>query len=93
MKITVLKKNENELKIEVEGIGHTLCNLLQNKLLEDEAVDVAGYDIPHPLASNPIIYIRTKGDASPVDVLIKAIERTREFNREFGEKLKAALKT
>lgn len=93
MKVTVLKKTENELKIEVEGVGHTICNLLQSKLLEDEAVDVAGYDVPHPLASNPIIYIRTKGDASPVDVLIRAIGRAREFNREFGEKLKDALKT
>lgn len=93
MKIKVLKSTENELQIEVEGAGHTLCNLIQSKLLEDERVDVAGYDVPHPLASNPIIFIRTKGGMSPKDVLLEAVERARKINREFGEKLREALKT
>jgi len=61
MKVNVLKKTSNELKIEVEGAGHTLCNLLQKELLEEDNVDMAGYDIPHPLASNSVIYVRTKG--------------------------------
>lgn len=64
VKIKVLKKTGNELKIEVEGAGHGLCNLLQKKLLEDENVDMAGYDVPHPLVSNPIIYVRMKGAAN-----------------------------
>jgi len=58
LKVKVLKKEKNELKIEIEGAGHGLCNLLQKRLLEDEQVDVAGYDVPHPLASNPVLYIR-----------------------------------
>ncbi|MCS7115273.1 MAG: DNA-directed RNA polymerase subunit L [Nitrososphaerota archaeon] len=93
MKVKVLKKGENELKIEVEGAGHTLCNLLQKKLLEDEDVDLAGYDIPHPLASNPIIYVRTKGKETPEEALLKAVERVREMNKEFGTELQKALKT
>ena len=48
MKVKVLKKAANELKIEVEGVSHGLCNLLQKKLLEDKRVDLAGYDVPHP---------------------------------------------
>jgi len=32
VKIKVLKKTENELKIEIEGTEHGLCNLLQKKL-------------------------------------------------------------
>ncbi|MEM2631577.1 MAG: DNA-directed RNA polymerase subunit L [Candidatus Bathyarchaeia archaeon] len=93
MKVKILKKSENELKIEVEGIGHTLCNLLQKKLLEDESVELAGYDIPHPLASNPIIYVRTKGKETAEEALLKAIERLREMNKEFGKELQKALKT
>lgn len=92
MKVKVLKKESNELKIEIEGAGHGLCNLLQKKLLEDERVDLAGYDVPHPLASNPIIYVRMTGSVKPADALIKAAEKAREANKVFGRELKKALK-
>ena len=92
MKVNVLKKTPNELKVEVEGAGHTLCNLLQKELLEDASVDLAGYDIPHPLASNPIIYVRTKGKVKPEQVLRNAIEKTRAMNKEFGKELAKSLK-
>ncbi|MEM3783427.1 MAG: DNA-directed RNA polymerase subunit L [Candidatus Bathyarchaeia archaeon] len=92
MKVNVLNKTGNELKIEIEGAGHTLCNLLQKKLLEDESVDLAGYDIPHPLASNPILYVRTKGDAKPEEALHRAVEKILEVSAEFSKELKKALK-
>ncbi len=92
MKVNVLKKTPNELKIEVEGAGHTICNLLQKELLEEDSVDLAGYDIPHPLASNPIIYVRTKGKVKPEQVLLNAIEKTRSTNKEFGKELAKSLK-
>lgn len=92
MKVKVIKKTENELKIEIEGAGHGICNLLQKKLLEDKSVDQAGYDVPHPLASNPVIYVRMKGTAKPEDALIQAAEKARESNEAFGKALEAALK-
>ena len=92
MKVKVLKKEANELKIEVEGASHGLCNLLQKKLLEDESVDLAGYDVPHPLASNPIIYVRMKGKAKPEEALLRAAEKAREMNTAFSKELKSALK-
>jgi len=93
MKVKILKKTPNELKIEVQDIGHTLCNLLQKRLLEDENVDLAGYDVPHPLASNAIIYIRTKNKVKPEEALKKAVKRTLKMNKEFGQKLQKTLKT
>jgi DNA-directed RNA polymerase subunit L len=93
MKVNVLTKSPTELKIEVEGVGHTLCGLLQRNLLEEENVDLAGYDIPHPLTQNAIIYVRTKGKApKPEQILKNAIEKTREMNKEFGKELAKALK-
>jgi DNA-directed RNA polymerase subunit L len=92
MKVNVLKKTSNELKIEIEGTGHTVCNLLQKKILEEKGVDMAGYDIPHPLTPNAIIYVRTKGTAKPEQVLREAIENAREMNKEFGKELARALK-
>ena len=92
MKIKVLKKTANELKIEIEGTGHGLCNLLQKKLLEDKSVEMAGYDIPHPLASNPVIYVRMKGAAKPEAALQRAAEKAREANEAFSKELEKALK-
>ncbi|MFB3888842.1 MAG: RpoL/Rpb11 RNA polymerase subunit family protein [Candidatus Bathyarchaeia archaeon] len=92
MKVKVVKRTEKELKIEIEGAGHGLCNLLQKKLLEDRSVDLAGYDVPHPLASNPVIYVRMKGTAKPEEALAEAAEKAREANEAFGKALDEALK-
>ena len=79
MKINVVKKSGNELKIEIEGGTHGLCNLLAKRLLEDKTVDFAGYDVPHPLASNPIIYVRMKGKAS---LKKHWLEQLRKFEKQ-----------
>jgi DNA-directed RNA polymerase subunit L len=92
LKVKVLKKSDKELKIEIEGAGHGLCNLLQKNLLEQKGVAMGGYDIPHPLASNPVIYVRTKGATKPEEVLIKAAEKARTANEAFGKELEKALK-
>jgi DNA-directed RNA polymerase subunit L len=92
LKVKVLEKNAKELKIEVEGAGHGFCNLLQKKLLEERSVDMAGYDIPHPLASNPVIYVRMKGAVKPEEALKRAAEKAREANELFSRELEKALK-
>jgi DNA-directed RNA polymerase subunit L len=92
MKIKTIKKTANEFRIEVEGIGHTVCNLLQKRLVEDDNVDLAGYDVPHPLASSSIIYVRTKGSARPEAALLKAVEKVREIDKEFSKEFQRALK-
>ncbi len=58
MKLKVLKRSKGLLKVEVDGEGHTLGHLLQDALLEDKSVDWAGYDLPHPLFSQPVITVR-----------------------------------
>ena len=92
MQIKVLNRTENELKIEIIGVGHGICNLVQKRILEDENVDLAGYDIPHPLASNPIIYVRMKNKTKPEDTLIAAAKKAQESNKVFSKELAKALK-
>jgi DNA-directed RNA polymerase subunit L len=92
LKVKVLKKTSDELKIEVEGAGHTIGNLLQKRLLEEENVEQAGYDVPHPLSSYSVVYVRTKGKAKPEEILKQAITKAREFNKEFGKEFERALK-
>jgi len=92
MNINVLEKKTNELRIEIDGEGHTFCNALQKVLLEDETIEIAGYDIPHPLISKPIIYVRTKGKRHPETALREAAEKIRARSKEFRVSFEKALK-
>jgi DNA-directed RNA polymerase subunit L len=92
MKIRVLKQIGNEVRIEIQGGGHGVCNLLQKKLLENPQVDQAGYDVPHPLAPIQVIYVRMKGDISPKEALLQAAKEAQDSNIEFGKALDLALK-
>ncbi len=93
MKIKVLSKSKNEIKIEIEGAGHTLCNILQTKLLEDKNVDLAGYDVPHPLTAKSIIYVRMNGTSKPETALIKAAKEAIKLNKSFRLNLDKSLKS
>jgi len=90
LRISILKKTKNELKIEIEGEGHTFCNLLQHALLEDKSVEIAGYDIPHPLVGKPILQLRTRGGRSPERALVKALDRISQLSNEFVQEFEKA---
>ena len=62
------------------------------KILEEKNVDMAGYDIPHPLASNAVIYVRTRGSVKPEQVLRNALENARQTNKEFAKEFARALR-
>jgi DNA-directed RNA polymerase subunit L len=91
MQVKVLKKTSDELRIEIEGESHTLCNLLEKVLLEDESIDMAAYNIPHPLISNPIIYIRTKGRRNPETALRDAAKKILRTEKNFRASFDKAL--
>ena len=92
MEIKILKKDRNELKIEIADEGHTLCNVVQKALLQNKSVDLAGYDIPHPLTATTLLYVRTKGRSKPEAVLRKAIKGVQEDTKTFRSALDKALK-
>ena len=91
MELKVLSKGKNELRIELVGEDHTFCNLLQNALLQDKNVEIAGYDQPHPLIRSSIVYLRTKRDASPEKALLNALANIQELNKEFNDKFSKAV--
>jgi len=91
MEVKVLSRTKSELKIEIVGEDHTFCNLLQNTLLEDKNVEIAGYDQPHPLIRSSIVYLRTKREISPEKVLLNALASIKELDKEFNEKFEKAV--
>jgi DNA-directed RNA polymerase subunit L len=96
LNIKVLKKTSDELRIEIENEGHTFCNVLQKALLEDKSVEMAGYDIPHPLVANPIVYVRMKEGRKPdkkaETVMREAATKIRNQTEQFRNSLTKALK-
>lgn len=92
MKIEVLKNTANELKIQVEGEGHSLLNLLQKTILEDDAIEMAGYDVPHPLIDRAILYVRTKEQQDTEAVMKEATKKVRGLSKEFQKSFKKAFK-
>jgi len=90
LNLKVLQRSKNELKLEIQGEGHTFCNLLQWALLQDKGVEMAGYDVPHPLVSSSVLYVRTKRESSPEKALARALTKVGEMSNEFLEKLDKA---
>ena len=93
MKIKVLKKTANELKIEIEGEGHSLLNVLQKSLIEDEKIEMAGYDVPHPLIDRAILYVQTKEKQNPEDVINEATKKVQGLSKDFQKSFKKASKS
>ncbi len=93
MEIKVLRRSENELRLEVVGESHTLLNLLQKELVRDPAVEIGGYEVVHPLERpvRSIFYVRTKGEKKPEEAILDAVARAREMGREFAAKFEEAL--
>jgi DNA-directed RNA polymerase subunit L len=91
VEVKVLSKSKNELRIEIVGEDHTFCNLLQNVLLQDKNVELAGYDQPHPLIRTSIVYLRTKRDASPEKTILNALSSIQELNKDFNDKFGKAV--
>ena len=92
MKIKILKRTDNELKFEIEGEGHSLLNLLQKALLEDDNIAMAGYDVPHPLFDRGILYVQTKDKQNPEDVVKEAVKKVKALNKDFDKSFKKASK-
>ena len=62
--IKIVERNENELRLEIEGDENTLLAPLTSKLLENENVDMATNSMTHSLLGNSILYVKMKkGDA------------------------------
>ena len=91
MEVKVIAKTKNELRLEIIGEDHTFCNLLQNVLLEDKNVELAGYDQPHPLIRSSIVYLRTRREVSPEKTLLNALEGIQTLDKEFDEKFVEAV--
>jgi len=88
MEIKILEESKNKIKFELIGEDHTLCNILRKELWADKNIEVAGYNIDHPLVSEPIIIIETSGKENPKKALLDAVNRLKKRNKELSVEFK-----
>lgn len=94
MELRIIDRRDNELSIEIGGEDHTFMNVLKGALLETDGVAAATYDM-NPEQSggqvDPILTIKTDGDADPLDVLAEASRSTSELGESFKTAYEAAI--
>ena len=81
MQLEVKSEKKNEMQFVLKGEDHTFSRLLVDELLRDEGVEIAQYDIAHPLTGEPAFYLRTKG-TSPRDALKKAVKNIKKHIKD-----------
>jgi DNA-directed RNA polymerase subunit L len=94
VKVNIVKQEGSYMEMEFSGEGHTLLNLLQESLLEEKNVEMAGYSKPHPLMDRSKLFIRLRKGEQHLDIVKRAVERADgkldEFLEEFEKSLAEA---
>ncbi len=88
--VRVVEKKTDFLKVVLVGEDHTVANLLAKYAIRHPDVAYAAYNIEHPLISDPVLVIRTKG-RDPVEVLREVIDNVLRDLGEVEEKAKELL--
>ncbi|MCK5309689.1 MAG: DNA-directed RNA polymerase subunit L, partial [Thermoplasmata archaeon] len=57
MKMTILDKSKDEIRIELDLTDMTLLHPLMEELLKNKKVDVAEYKIGHPVLDKPELHV------------------------------------
>ncbi len=91
MELQVLKSEQNHVEFILKGERHTFPGLLKSKLLNNEAVTFASYELQHPFDNQAKFVVKTKG-ASVKKALTEACDAAEEELKEFEGAVKKALK-
>lgn len=86
MKITALEKKKNKLIIEIAGETHTLLNVIKDELWNDSNVKVSGYNIEHPLTSEPKLIVQTTS-VDALDAVKDAVKRVKKNFDQLQKKI------
>ncbi|MFQ5761491.1 MAG: RpoL/Rpb11 RNA polymerase subunit family protein [Candidatus Bathyarchaeia archaeon] len=92
MKLNAVNFTDKELKVRIEGEGHTLLNVLQKILLRNSAVEVAGYDVPHPLVDASVFYVKTKEGEKVTSAVVESAKELKSEAEAFRKAFEKALK-
>lgn len=86
MELVFHEDKKNSMIVELKGEQHTFPALLCWALLKNPNVQVAVYDVPHPLIGTPFLHIKTKGE-EPRSALKKALKIIQKEFDSINEKV------
>lgn len=81
MEVALKVDRKNELEFVVKGVDNGFAGLLVSRLLKEDDVEVAQYEMPNPLLGGPIFYVKTKGTPAR-EVLQKTIRAMKKDLKE-----------
>jgi len=91
MEIKTIQDDKNTFVFEIKGASHGFCNMLKEKLLEDDHVKTATYRVEHPLVNIPKFLVETDG-ADPKKCVADAVKKLKSFvekiQKDFAKELK-----
>lgn len=79
-----IKDEPEHLVLEITGESHTICNILRKRIMAQDEVSAAAYDITHPLIGQPEFEVI---GSNPKESLITASETVKTEANEFKEAL------
>ncbi|MEM0295391.1 MAG: RpoL/Rpb11 RNA polymerase subunit family protein [Candidatus Korarchaeum sp.] len=89
--IEVINVSSKEVRVVVRGETYTLLDPLVDELNSLEEVEFAGYDVPHPLKEESVLFLRVRDGLNPRDVLRECVRRLMEkyemLERSFVEQV------
>ncbi len=74
MEVEVKDVAPNEIRVRVKGETYTLLTPIVEELNSREDVEFAGYDVPHPLKEEGLIFLRVKEGLDPRTILKDTIK-------------------
>ncbi|MGC9554053.1 MAG: RpoL/Rpb11 RNA polymerase subunit family protein [Thermoplasmatota archaeon] len=87
MEVNVVKDTKREFVFEIIA-DKTILNPLKQRLLVHKDVDYAGWDIQHPLLSNPTFYLRVK-KGSAKELALQALQELQQDLAHLQDSLEA----
>jgi len=73
MEVKISAKGPNYIELELTGIDFGIVGSLQEILNNYSEVEYAGANLTHPLLNKTRFVLRTRGEASPEEVLAKGL--------------------
>lgn len=80
----ILKEESDRMIVEITNETHTICNILRKRLMSQEEVKAAAYDITHPLVGQPEFEVYSD---NPKESIKTASEHIKEEANDFKEAL------
>ena len=91
MKLNLVKEEDNKIELEVSGEGHSFLNLLQNYILKEKNVKIAGYSKVHPLMDRCLLFVTLNRGKDFKKVLLNSSKKTTKQLNEFQTKFNKAV--